>query len=53
MDLRKWAIECTGTTRRFKALVANRMVPTLRGLGLGRVGIPSGDDGILSGTCQT
>ena len=27
-----------GTTRQFKALVANSMVPTLRGLGLGRVG---------------
>ena len=42
MDLifpRKWPeANVPGTTRHFKALVANRMVPTLRGVGLGRVG---------------
>ena len=42
MDLifpRKWPeANVPGTTRNFKALVANRMVPTLRGVGLGRVG---------------
>ena len=42
MDLifpRKWPeANVPGTTGHFKALVANRMVPTLRGVGLGRVG---------------